>query len=165
MSRNSGKKRAKKQKQRQKVRRGDNLLKDWNPDGELFNSDDVIILTNPEMKMSEVLIEFAQPLLKVAKTTEQFRTAISLAGLAWNAALLGDKDIEKEIRDLIPKSNPVYDDILPIMEMLKDRKHRDFYDYDRVIIDYQISGKAPDYHLSVISSPIKDNNDLDTIFE
>ena len=32
-------------------------------------------------------------------------------------------------------------------------------------IDYQISGKAPDYHLSVISSPIKENNDLDTIYE
>ena len=59
----------------------------------------------------------------------------------------------------------MYDDILPLMEMLKDRKHRDFTDYDRVIIDYQISGKAPDYHLSVISSPIKENNDLDTIYE
>ena len=47
---------------------------------------------------------------------------------------------------LIPKSNPEYDDILRIMKMLKDRKQRDFADYDRVIVDYQISGKAPDYH-------------------
>lgn len=114
MSRNSGKKRAKKRKQRQRTKLGDNLLRDWGHSGELFDPDDVIVLSNPEKKMSEVLIEFAQPLLKVAKTPEQFRTAISLAGIAWNAALLPDEEIEKQIMTSIPKSNPEYDDLLPI---------------------------------------------------
>ena len=154
MSRNSGKKRAKKRKQIQKAGLGNNL-KDWNHSGELFDPDEVIVLSNPEMKMSEVLIGFAQPLLKVVKTPEQFRTAIGLAGIAWNAALLPDEDIEKQITAFIPKSNPEYDDIFPIMEMLKDRKQRDFADYELIIVDYKISGKAPDYHLSVVSSPIK----------
>lgn len=153
MSRNSGKKRAKKRKQRQKAKLADNLLKDWNHSGESF--DDVIVLSNPEMKMSEVLIEFAQPLLKVARTPEQFRTAIGIAGIAWNSALLPDQEIEKQLVSLLPESKPEYDDILPIMEMLKERKQRDFAEYNLIIVDYQISGKAPNYQLSVVSSPIR----------
>ncbi len=52
--------------------------------------------------MSEVLLDFANPLLDEAKSDKEKRTAITISALIWNASLLPER--EKACYDLAPSN-------------------------------------------------------------
>jgi hypothetical protein len=52
-----------------------------------------------QQKMSEVIIDFAKPLLDAAQTDEQIQMAIGMAIAMWNVAILPDKEQKNFIRE------------------------------------------------------------------
>lgn len=101
-------------------------------------------------KMSEVLEDFAEPLLNVAKSPDDTRKALLVAMLAWNYSLLNDADGAE--------SGPVHSALLadPYMRALFDfllaRKQQLYPDNKRVILDFQIIPNGTEFHFNVIST-------------
>ena len=153
MSKGSRQKRERKRKKRRRGTSGDTVLMNRVKANKSL-PDDVVMVMGSEVKMSQVIIDFAEPVLERAKTEKEFRTGIGLATLAWNASLLPEAEREKVINKPLIESLPdATDTALVALEMLIARKHQYFPDNKRVIMDYELSGTPPNLHLSVISSP------------
>lgn len=61
--------------------------------------------SNPQ-KMSEIIIDYAQPLLDAAQSDQDQRKSIAMAITFWNVALLPDQDQKKFIHDFINSTKP-----------------------------------------------------------
>ncbi len=124
----------------------------------LFSREQVVIKPpNEKEKMSEVLLDFAEPLLDEAKSDKEKRTAIAISTLIWNASLLPEREqteaIEKACYDLAPSKNATDVAIfMHITDMLLERKKKYFPSIDRMIVDYQISETQGSLHLDVVST-------------
>lgn len=106
-------------------------------------------------KMSEVLLDFIKPYAEYAETFEAYEDLIMVAIVAWNIALISEKqnkDLVKEmIKDLnLSKSDS--QDMRNIMQELIERKKKHFAEYNRIITDYQITEAGSEYRLSVAST-------------
>ena len=78
-----------------------------------------------DRKMSEIIVEVAEPMVKQAKTREQFQLAISLAPLCWNLSLAPEDKRPGMINDVLRKLvNPgeSTDDVRHVMAVLIARK-------------------------------------------
>ena len=109
-----------------------------------LKSDGKKIVMNPEgeLKMSEVLLKFVEPLLEFNKEDDNFKTIIGISIAAWNLSLLPEdrqEEAKKEFIEgfvnLVPE---VYDASVQIVEMLIERKKTEFADIKRFIKDYEI---------------------------
>ena len=58
---------------------------------------DLRIDTNKPVKMSEVILDFAKPLLHLARDFDEQEKAVKLAILAWNSSLLPGKELQKSL--------------------------------------------------------------------
>jgi hypothetical protein len=104
-------------------------------------------------KMSEVLLDFIEPYKQFADTTEAMHRLISMALVAWNAALLPEAeqgDSLKQISKALPADT--VDDFYAIVGEMIERKNRFFSDYTRNILDYELTDTGDSYHISVIST-------------
>ncbi len=113
-------------------------------------------------KMSEVIEEFAGPLLEHCSRMDQRRGAIGLAVTAWNLSLLPDEEREKELsQHILPKTGPEMKDILTTMVKRKQALYRDI---QRLILDYEITDKGKDaLRLTVISAVPRDKIPADQL--
>ncbi len=152
MSKGSGKKRERKRKNRRRNKlEYPGLINRVKANKSL--PDDVVMVMGSEVKMSQVIIDFAKPVLETANTEEEFRKGIGLAALAWNTSLLPEVERDEMISQSISSSIPdAADSVLVALEMLIARKHQYFPNNNRYIMDYELSGTPPDLHLSVVSS-------------
>jgi len=116
---------------------------------------DVIIVPSPggAEKMSEVLMEFLEPYSGQWRTEEDLRKLLSVAIIAWNAALVtGGKRselIESTLEALPPEVRP---DARAIIEEMIRRKETFFANNHRMIVDYELTMGPAGPHLSVIST-------------
>jgi len=107
-------------------------------------------------KMSDVLVEVAQPMIDKAQNQAQFQLAIGLAAACWNLSLMpADKrpaSIEDTIRELVKPGQPI-DDVREVVRLLIARKETLFPDDKRLITTYQVSGERGNADIVVEYSP------------
>lgn len=103
-------------------------------------------------KMSQVLTRFAEPWMAATNSEEHCGLVIGIAVLAWNLALMSEaersSDIDPELLQGLGE---------PGQELLRSMiAHKlEFYqDYDRPILDYQVSSVGGTLYLDVISVPL-----------
>ena len=115
----------------------------------------------PVRKMSEVLLDFAEPLLGESDDDRHFRAAISIAAVSWNMAFLPPKEWKvalSEVSKDMPKGDAFTDpEIREVLHSLVDRKKALFADDNRIIINYQVVGEGARPRLLVASAPADDS--------
>ena len=114
-----------------------------------------------EAKMSAVVLQLAEPLLKQhGKTPQQAEAIIMLTIAAWNKSMFPpDKQplIEKDLIDsFVPKDGNAEDAgvAVQIMDMVVERRERLFPDLRKIIVDYECSIAGGRLTLEVGSAPI-----------
>ena len=114
-------------------------------------------------KMSEVLLDFAEPLLNNVGCDELFEDVISFAIICWNASFLPEKEQKKIISSLVDEM--AKSDVLlrlsigSDVRMLLERKKRFFADEKRMIINYEIIEENGSRRLLAMSAFTNDKAD------
>jgi hypothetical protein len=116
-----------------------------------------------EAKMSAVIVQLAEPLLKQhATNAKRAETIISLTVAAWNKSMFPlDKQpiIEKELIDcFVPKDGSAEDIgiVTQIMDIVAERREELFPDLRKVIVDYEVDISSGRLNLNVSSAPVPD---------
>ncbi len=112
------------------------------------------IVRNPpgQVKMSEVLRQFVEPYWHIPDDEEAMRKLLTTALVAWNTALLPETeraDHLAKIAEALPEET--HEDFYAIVGEMIERKEKQFAQYDRPIIDYELVDRGDEYHISVIS--------------
>jgi len=114
-----------------------------------------------EAKMSAVVLQLAEPLLKQhGKTPQRAEAIIMLTIAAWNKSMFPpDKQplIEKDLIDSFVPEGGNAEDVsvaVEIMEMIVERRERLFPDLRKIIVDYACSISGGRLTLEVRSAPI-----------
>jgi len=106
-------------------------------------------------KMSEVIVEYARPLLDSAETVEEQKQAIGFAISCWNASF-----IETEKRDaLIAETFAETEEMLnlatrEVMEFMVNRKEDLFPHNERIVQNWLIKDKAGQLYFEIASIPL-----------
>jgi hypothetical protein len=109
-------------------------------------------------KMSEIILEFAEPLLdKAGQSTKNKKKAIALAVVVWNITLMGNisEQLENFIDQMSDEDPQFSDDLSLIVNSLIQRKFDFYSDIQRMVLDYEIVDLGDGIHLNVVSSPLK----------
>lgn len=118
----------------------------------------------PLRKMSEVILDFAEPLLnEIEDDDELFEDVISFAVICWNISFLPEKEQKKMIHSLVYEMGKsdvllclgVQDDI----RMLLERKKTFFADEKRMVVNYEIIEENGSRRLLAMSAFTKDRPD------
>ena len=145
-------------KERKRTRR---LARKGRPteDPALELSGGAILLHNPPgmRKLSEAVMEFAQPLIEEAVTGDDQTRAIEFAIIAWNLGSLSGwerakmtKAFHEDVRAATGKWAPEVEEYLTKQAR---RKRREFPDDNRIVLDYELLGRGRTRHLNVVYSP------------
>ncbi|MFH1673183.1 MAG: hypothetical protein ABIF87_07140 [Pseudomonadota bacterium] len=149
--------RAKRKKNKLKMKSGRALLLDKVKKSDHLAGRKVIIEPQGAEKMSEVLQDFAAPLLNECDDDESVKKALAVAIIVWNLSLLPEKDraeaIENLSSELAPSDNAA-DTALTThyIEMMMERRQKLFPDNKRTIMNYQFSGSGKNLRLDVAST-------------
>lgn len=110
------------------------------------------------IKMSEVLKEYASPLLKEATDINSVQVAVKMASICWNIASMPEDKQEELTTDALTEISKIsgdYKTTKEIMEMLIDRKKIFFSNYNKLILNQEIVPLSDGrYHLTVVSTEI-----------
>lgn len=118
-------------------------------------------IKNPpgEEKMSDVLREFIEPHTPFARDMPSYERLVATAVVAWNAALMPLPDRARFLQKLGESFDPeTREDFYTAVGELIKRKERHFAQYDRQIIDAQVTDLGDSYHLAVVSLLKPDTN-------
>ena len=111
-------------------------------------------------KMSEVLLDFAEPLLEDIDDDENFKGVIALAALCWNCSFLPPKKQRAQLNTIVDKLGK--SDQLTRLEiedctrMLIERKKAFFADDRRMVVNYEVVQEKDSRRLLVMSTLAKD---------
>ena len=115
--------------------------------------------TLPFRKMSEVLLDFAEPFLDTL-ADEQFEAGIYFAAICWNTSFLPEKKQHEMLRSLINelgKSDKLARfDVEDCARMLLERKKIFFADEKRMVLNYKVVEEKDSNRLLVMSAFTKD---------
>jgi hypothetical protein len=157
--RSSKKKRAakgKKRRTKKNLRPAEEILLERVSKSEFLEDTELVISPSGHEKMSEVLIDFASPLIEVFPGREDAHLTFSLATLAWNASLLPKRERKRLVgeiaSELFPSDREGSETTKSFVNWMIKRKEQYFRDNKRFILDFQISGSGDDVRLSVVSS-------------
>jgi hypothetical protein len=116
-----------------------------------------------EAKMSAVIVQLAEPLLKQhGKTAKQAETIIAVTVAGWNKSMFPpDKQpiIEKDLIDcFVPKdgSAEAIGVVIDIMDTVAERREELFPGLRKVIVDYELDISGGRLTLNATSAPIPD---------
>ena len=119
----------------------------------------IIFHPNGAEKMSSVLLEFIEPYVKFADTDEAYRKLVTIAIVAWNAALLSPEKREEMINNLLKEMKLGFwerRDFRRMMGMMIERKLEHFAENARLIVNYELQDLGDRIHLSVVSTLAKE---------
>ena len=111
-------------------------------------------------KMSGVLLEFIEPYVQFADTDEAYRKLVTIAIVAWNAALLSPEKREEMINNLVKGMKMGFwerRDFRRMMGMMIERKLKHFGENKRLIVNYELQDLGDQIHLSVASTLTKED--------
>ena len=122
-----------------------NSLKNIMPDAKLIWKDD--------NKLSDVITDFAEPLLEKCSGFNHKKQMLSFSILIWNMCVIsqaeGDKLKENFYKEICKGDNQAIKDMDEIMGYLIARKNRFFKDDKRFIVSYNITSTNDGLHLQV----------------
>jgi len=114
------------------------------------------------VKMSEVILKLADPLLKKYGDDEKLiETIVSLTISVWNKMMLPEdeqENLQDEMIDyLVPRSGDAEDIsvIVYINDLITERKNKYFPNLKKVIISYDLTVSRGNIALNVTSAPIQ----------
>ena len=100
--------------------------------------------------MSEVIEDFAEPLLEGADTPDEFRKALTIAMIAWNYSLLDEAArAEPDPTRAELMADPLVRDMF---EALIERKRQLYPDNRRAILDFQLIPNGTSHQFNVVST-------------
>jgi|SRR5580698_1336566 hypothetical protein len=110
------------------------------------------------IKMSEVIIEFAEEFLDKMHTNSQKKNLLELACLAWNSALFAEEgiglpDSDELLNSIELKNNDAEarDVLKYILSVLTHKKMDEYSHIDRVIVSYHFTDIGSTFRLDVAS--------------
>ena len=108
-------------------------------------------------KMSEVLEEFVEPYRDSADTFDAYRKLLSVALVAWNAALLPEGKRRAMIDEMIAAGLPHASaadraQTRGLIEAMVRRKQEHFAANQRAIVSFELTDRGDDYYLAVAST-------------
>lgn len=117
----------------------------------------VVVEPGGAVRMSEVLQDFAEPLLRESGTDAEVKDAIKFSILVWNVSLFPAPERENMVEMLIKQvSNPDQpehtESVKYYVNMLLKRKEEMFPDINRAVIDCQFSGSGSKLRFDVASN-------------
>jgi len=153
-------------KKRKRIKRKKNKRKNKSPQTRFFEKvknssalpvSHVVVEPEGQVRMSEVILEFAEPLLEQCKDEKSAAGATGLAISVWNLSLLPEKSQGQEIikmcSELTGSDDPKdYDELMDFAKVLLERKKKYYSDNKRAIANYQISGSGKNRRLDVAST-------------
>jgi hypothetical protein len=111
-------------------------------------------------KMSEVILDFAEPLLDALDDDELFGKAIGCAVFCWNLSFLQEMKQQRQVRAM---ANELDKSVLltrhefeDYVRMLLERKRVFFANEKRIVVNYKIVEEENHHRLSVTSTFAKD---------
>jgi hypothetical protein len=117
------------------------------------------------VKMSEVILKLADPLLKqFGDNGKRTKTIISLTILEWNRLMLPEGEREKFQDKMFDTLLPPGDDaemvgsILIMNELIAKRQKKYFPDIKRFVVDYELIVSDSDITLNISSAPVESNS-------
>ena len=120
-----------------------------------------------EPKMSAVILEVAEPLLKRhGKTDVKAKAIVSLCIAGWNKAMLPpdmQPAVEKDFIDgFVPKdgSAEAVGVVIEIMDLVADRRQKLFPKLHKLIVEFDVKISGSSLKLDISSAPIPDLNTL-----
>ncbi len=119
---------------------------------------------HPLRKMSEILLEYAQPLFEIIDEDDlnQFTLAVQVAILCWNVSLL-PPDEQQQFLDSagervdihrLPQYSKIKQALQGIMNILIERRKTLYPNEKRLVMDFQIVDEPDQHRLFVVSSPL-----------
>ena len=122
------------------------------------------------VKMSEVILKLADPLLKqFGDNDKRIKTIISLTIFEWNRLMLPENEREKFQDEMFDTILPPGDDadmvgsILYINQLIAERQKKYFPDIKKVIVDYELIVSDGNITLNISSAPIESKSKLNQI--
>ena len=109
----------------------------------------------PTRKISETIIDFAQPLLaQVDSTTSQetIRQGFLIAVTIWNAFVMDRVNGNAEFQTLMKKQLGAQWEINPVIKALVDRRLNSFADDMRLVSEHQVLFDTNGYRLRAAAS-------------
>ncbi|MBF0396894.1 MAG: hypothetical protein HQK78_08990 [Desulfobacterales bacterium] len=111
--------------------------------------------------MSEIIENFAEPLLVGCKNDKDIKNSIRFAILIWNLTLLSEDEQKNKIQELVetlstPNNIDEINNSRYYIDLLINRKKESFSHIKRAIIDYQFSGADSSLRLDVASENIRE---------
>ena len=114
----------------------------------------------PIRKMSEVLLEFAEPLLNIIDDDRYFRLVIAMAALCWDISLHPQPEQQVHLNNLIEemvRSTRLSREVCEnCTRVLLERKRTLFADDRRIVLNYEIVENGGKERLLVMSAPAKE---------
>ena len=117
------------------------------------------------VKMSEVILKLAEPLLKkYGDIDKRIKTIISLTIFEWNRLMLPDGEREKYQDKMMDTLLPPDDEaemvgsILYLSDLIAERQKKYFPDIKKVIVDYELIVSDGNITLNISSAPIESNS-------
>ena len=115
------------------------------------------------VKMSEVILKLAEPLLKkYGNNDKHIKSIISLAIIVWNKLIFPESEQEKlqdEMMEHLVPANGNAEDIgviTYIHDLIAERKMRYFPNLKKAIISYDLTVSEGNIALNVTSTPVKE---------
>jgi hypothetical protein len=109
-------------------------------------------------KMSEVLLDFARPLLDTVDD-EGFKNVIIFAALCWNLSFLSEQEQHKQLQtilDELTKTDPlIRPDLHAWAKALLERKKAFFAADRRMVVNYEVVEEKDNHRLFVMSTLVK----------
>ena len=116
-----------------------------------------------EVKMSAMIVELAEPLLRQhGKTAKRAEAIISLAVAGWNKSMLPPDTqpiIEQDLIDcFVPKDGgaEAIGVVVQIMDLVAERREQLFPKIRKIVVDYKLDISHGNLTLNVTSAPVPD---------
>lgn len=112
---------------------------------------------NSERKMSEIILEFAEPVLRVANDEQTNKNALTIAITCWDVALLPENEHEEIIGKIVKEAMPTeqfWKDMENIVRMLIERKKSLYPHVKKIIVDHDIQFSNGNIILNIASTPL-----------
>ena len=111
------------------------------------------------VRMSDILQRFVRPLMDDVEGEDAYRRLLTLAMLAWNAALVPEARQQEMVDDVLGKamdgaSQEQQAGCREIVSRLIERKEKYFFMYRRPILNFHLTDLGDEYHLAVISAVV-----------
>ena len=108
-------------------------------------------------KMSAIILRFIDPFMSHVTNKASFEKLIVVATLVWNLSLLPSEKQQEELialRSQLSAEGGWRPEMDIVVAMMLKRKRQLFDDIKRFVIDYKITERGDQYHLSVVSTPM-----------